>query len=470
MRLSPGSGERAGPRLRGRLRLPALNGPVEVLRDRWGVPHIYAASSGDLLFAQGFVHAQDRLWQMDFQRRVVRGRLAEVFGPTVLDTDRSMRILGMYRVAEAEVALLSPESRAELEAYAAGVNAAMSAQPLPVEFTLLRYRPEPWTPADTLCWAKMMAWGLSINWETELLRAQWIDVPGSAASGRVGAGRRGVAHHHGDRRIVPPRPERGSRWRQAGSCRDSLATGLRTGPALGSRLAGQQQLGHRGRAHGQREAAPCQRHAPADIKPRDLVREPPGDARAPTTGWTSLVFPSPASRTLLRGITAVWRGGSPTVFPTFRICSSNACAGGGLASSTSARGEWGAAETREELIQVKGAATAGQEVIVTRHGPVINELAKGLAAGPGADGLPAEPLALRWTSLDPAPEMIDALRSMNAAGSCDEFREVLRGWVAPVQNVVYADVDGNIGYTYAGRIPIRRQGQGKTPAPGWTGE
>ena len=126
------------------------------------------------MFAQGFVHAHDRLWQMEFQRRLVAGRLAEVLGPDALPIDRWMRILGMRRVAEAEVACWQPDARAEMEAYAAGVNPRIGRGALPVEFTLLRFRPEPWTPADSLSWAKMMAWSLSVNWETELLRAQLI--------------------------------------------------------------------------------------------------------------------------------------------------------------------------------------------------------------------------------------------------------------------------------------------------------
>ena len=158
----------------GKLQLRGLRAPVEVIRDRWGVPHIYASNVPDALFAQGFVHAQDRLWQMEFNRRLVAGRLAEVLGATPLPVDRWMRILGMRRVAEAEVALLRPDVRAEVDAYVAGINAFIARGKLPVEFTLLRYRPEPWRVADSLSWAKMMAWSLSINWETELLRAQLI--------------------------------------------------------------------------------------------------------------------------------------------------------------------------------------------------------------------------------------------------------------------------------------------------------
>src|SRR5512137_2962286 len=153
----------------GKLQLRGLRAPVEVIRDHWGVPHIYASNVPDALFAQGFVHAQDRLWQMEFNRRLVAGRLAEVLGATPLPIDRWMHILGMRRVAEAEVTLLRPGIRAEVDAYVAGINAFISRGKLPIEFTLLRYRPEAWRVADSLSWAKMMSWSLSINWETELL-------------------------------------------------------------------------------------------------------------------------------------------------------------------------------------------------------------------------------------------------------------------------------------------------------------
>lgn len=162
------------PRLDGELRLAGLVKPVQVLRDEWGVPHIYAENLPDLCFAQGFVHAQDRLWQMEFNRRLVAGRLAEVLGPVVVNLDRWMRTLTMRRVAEYEVSLLSEDVRSFLQAYANGLNVCMAQQRPPVEFTLLRYRPEPWTIANSLSWIKMMSWSLSVNWEAELLRARLI--------------------------------------------------------------------------------------------------------------------------------------------------------------------------------------------------------------------------------------------------------------------------------------------------------
>jgi penicillin amidase len=167
-------GRRRLPKVNGTLQLSGLETPVEVIRDRWGVPHIYAETVLDLMLAQGFVHAQDRLWQMDFQRRLTAGRLSEVLGAEAVPVDRWIRTLGMRRVAEQEVSLFEADLHANLEAYTAGVNARIAQGRLPIEFTLLRYQPEPWVVADTLTWIKMMSWTLSVNWEAEILRARLI--------------------------------------------------------------------------------------------------------------------------------------------------------------------------------------------------------------------------------------------------------------------------------------------------------
>jgi penicillin G amidase len=148
-----------------------LGAAVEILRDGYGVPHIFARSERDAHFALGFVHAQDRLWQLEMSRRVAAGRLSEVVGRGGLETDRFMRTLGARRAAQANLAHLDDETRAALDAYAAGVNAFLAARPvLPPEFLLLRVAPEPWSPADSISWAKMMAWDLGGNWRNELLR------------------------------------------------------------------------------------------------------------------------------------------------------------------------------------------------------------------------------------------------------------------------------------------------------------
>ncbi len=148
------------PQLDGALRLDALKAPVEVIRDQWGVPHLYAQSAGDLWCAQGFVHAQDRLWQMELNRRIGHGRLAEAFGAVAFDSDRLLRILGFARAAQATLDATDAESRAALESYARGVNAFITANPgrWGLEFTLLQLKPEPWKPLDSLVWTQMMSW------------------------------------------------------------------------------------------------------------------------------------------------------------------------------------------------------------------------------------------------------------------------------------------------------------------------
>src|SRR5262245_51773310 len=159
------------PQTSGEIALAGLAAQVEVLRDRHGIPHIYAASLEDAHFALGFVHAQDRLWQMEMNRRIGSGRLAELLGPAALDTDRFMRTLGLRRVAEANLARYDADSRRLLEAYAAGVNAFLGARPvLPPEFWLLNAIPEPWSAVDSIVWMKVMAWDLGGNWRSELLR------------------------------------------------------------------------------------------------------------------------------------------------------------------------------------------------------------------------------------------------------------------------------------------------------------
>jgi penicillin amidase len=164
------------PQTTGTLRVPGLQSPVEVIRDRWGVPHIFAQNAHDLLAAQGYVHAQDRLWQMEYNRRAASGRLSEIFGETTVDTDRFLRTIGLRRAAHEELATLDAPSVDLLNAYAAGVNAFMTqhARRLPVEFVLLRLQPEPWTPVDTLAFGKLIAWMLGGDWATELLRAHLI--------------------------------------------------------------------------------------------------------------------------------------------------------------------------------------------------------------------------------------------------------------------------------------------------------
>ena len=176
------------PRDKGSLRLDGLEQAVEIRRDRWGVPHIRAKTRHDLWFAEGFCHGQDRLWQLDLYRRIGSGRLAEIAGRPGLQTDRFMRTLGLRRAAEREAAALQPELRSALDVYCAGVNAAAADRPLPAEFQLLRIGFEAFMPADSLLLTKLLSFGLSTNWERELLRAEMARELGAELAARLDPG------------------------------------------------------------------------------------------------------------------------------------------------------------------------------------------------------------------------------------------------------------------------------------------
>jgi len=184
---------RAWPRTTGTIAVRGLSAPVEVVRDRWGVPSLYAANEHDLFFAQGYVHAQDRLWQMEFNRRLGAGELSTLFGRGLLSTDRSLRVLGIRHAAEADWQVLSPSTRAILQAYADGVNAFLDSHPaLPVEFTLLGDQPARWTPIDSLAWSKMIAFSLGQNHVQEEIRARLAARVGDAGARQLMADRKSV--------------------------------------------------------------------------------------------------------------------------------------------------------------------------------------------------------------------------------------------------------------------------------------
>ncbi len=193
--------QRPLPKKKGDHVLEGLHEPVEIIFDRFGVPHIYAENEDDLFFAQGYVHAQDRLWQMELNRRTGSGRLSEIFGEVAIEADRFCRRLGMHRAARAEEARLPEHNRRILDAYARGVNAYIERNKnnLPVEFTLLRFKPAPWQIADSIQWAKMMGWSLGGNWETEIIRARIVARLGAERAARLEAG---YDPHHP--LIVPP--------------------------------------------------------------------------------------------------------------------------------------------------------------------------------------------------------------------------------------------------------------------------
>jgi penicillin G amidase len=438
------------PQEDGRLVLTGLGGEVRISRDEHGIPTIAASSERDAAFALGFAHAQDRLFQMDTMRRFGAGRLSEWFGPATLRADRFSRTLGLYRAAERQYALLAPELRAALDAYAAGINAYLKQHEgaLPPEYQLLRVTPEPWRPADTLVWGKLMDLQLAANFRNELLHAR-------------------LAQHLTPEQLdilYPSHDHDGAVTLGGGSAAlqslplDAIYASLP--PQVGPTFASNNWV-----VDGQHTVSG---------KPL-LANDPHLGFSSPSVWYMARIATPDGAR---EGVTAP--GGGP-----FIVIGHNARIAWGFTTTASdvedlfiERVDPADATryltpegsepftTRQEEIRVKGADTETLTVRSTRHGPVISDLGGGYAQ-PAASGTV---LALAATWLAEDDRTPNALWGMNHAGNWQEFRDALKDFVAPQQNMVYADVDGHIAFIAPARVPIRAKGDGWMPAPGWSGD
>jgi len=436
------------PQTEGTLALPALSETVTVQRDTHGIPTIRAASLDDAYTALGFLHAQDRLWQMDFMRRTAAGRLSEVAGPFTLRVDKVMRVLDLHALAEAQLPELSAGTRAALNAYAAGVNAYLAREPiLPLTFQVLAYTPEAWRPADSVAWIRLMALRLSGNWRQELRNARLAEALDTDQ----------LAAWHGEE---PPGPATIESWREAarGLPWADLATLLprRLQPRSASNawvLAGDRTA----------SGAPI------------LANDPHLGLSAPGQ-WYLVRIETPA-RTLV-GATAP---GVP-----FMILGRNRHLAWGLTTTHSDTQDLfietlapedpgryltpsGSApfETRQETIEV--AFQSAPETLVvrrSRHGPVISDVLEDKV--PGAAG-PDKVLALAWTGLHPDDGSLDAIHAVNLAKSVPSALDSLDAVGSPQQNIHLADDQGNIAVAAPGRVPLRKAGDGLRPVPGDSG-
>jgi penicillin amidase len=433
------------PRGRGRVRLRGLEAAVEVLRDRWGVPHIYASNLRDLFFAVGYAQAQDRLWQMEFNRRVSSGTLAEVLGEGALEFDRLTRRIGFRRVSEADWRQPEATERAVLEAFSAGVNAYLDSGRLPIEFGILRYRPQPWHPVDTITFARLMSWALTGNWDTEILRSWTVERFGAEVMAELEP-----RYPVGKPLIVPP----GTAAKGAGPTLEedydvaAELVGALAGPGMSNSWA----------VNGKKSATG---------KPL-LANDPHLPLQMPSLFWEYHVDSPelkaagaclPATANVLIGhndrvawgLTAAIVDGDDLYVE--KVNPDNA-------SQYSNEGQWVDGEVVREEIRVRGRKKpVVEEVLVTRHGPVISPAIKG----------ETRTLSLRSVVLEPAHQ-VQGTTMLMGARDWEEFRDALRLWPAPSQNFVYADVEGNIGYQLAGLVPVRAKGHGVLPVPGWSSE
>jgi penicillin G amidase len=456
------------------LKLAGLKERVTVRRDERGIPYVEAANTSDLSFAQGYVTASDRLWQMDVMRRLMRGELAEILGANALEQDKLHRTYGYAQVAEEEAAAAPKGAREQLDAYARGVNAYMEsldAKQLPPEFQILQYRPRPWTPADSLLVVKLFFEALSNTWETDIMRDALSGLPaerraqllaetspldvlvvGSDAKKKAGLAPRRGLNTRTDAATLSVLNELRERRR-----RDVEALGL-----MGLNM----EASNNWVVSGKRTATG---------KPL-LANDPHLPPSAPSI-WHMIHLSAPNIR--VAGVTAPGLPGI-TIGHNEQIAWGFTNVGPDVADLYLEKFDaqnplrymtpdgWRDAVVRREEIKVRkgllGTETETQtfNVTVTRHGPVVFE----------REG---KRYALRWTALDAKLTDIQGFYALNTARNWAEFQSALSHYTGPMQNMVYADTEGHIGYTAAGRVPLRRSGDGSVPYDGstdageWTG-
>jgi penicillin amidase len=449
------------PPYAGNFSVKGLKAPVEVVRDKNAVPHIIAGSIEDAAYGLGFVHAQDRFWQMELMRRIGQGRLSEILPPAIggsglVDTDRTMRGLGVYRHASDSVNALSPATRGILDSYAAGVNAWLAAhdQQYGLELTLVkllsggRYRPDTWQPADSLVWAKLMALSFDGNWRAELLRLEllrkigedglkfFIESPGDSRDSTLSLvnqalnGRDLRKLYRDTDNVATEKREASNEWVLSGAHSVSGKPLLANDPHLGLSFPGIWYLAH-------------------------LVG-PGFDIRgASTPGVPAIVLGHNAS--IGWGFTTTNLDSQDLFLERIDPTDPNR-----YLTPDGAR----PFNTTDETINVLWGDPVRVHLRETRHGAVIDDFIRR-----DDQRVPSgHVLALQATALDSNDTTMEALIRLGLAQNWDEFIAVTRKVVSPMQNIVYADTAGNIGLTSPARVPIRRKGDGSMPQPGWTGE
>jgi penicillin amidase len=434
------------PKIDGTTLVTGLQAPVTIRRDDRGTPHIEAQNVDDALYAEGFACAQDRLWQMDTLRRQAEGRLSEFAGPGALDVDRYMRTLGLAHAAEADVRALDPRSRAALEAYAAGVNAAADSHPLPIEFKLLQYGWEPWRPLDTLAIVKLMAQRLDDQWYYMDVKAALVAKFGPRIADALVDMQIPRLEHHipGYDRVAGLLP------------RASLAVTpeLRSGSTL---FAFADPTAHeRGTGSNNWTVSGMRTSTRKPVLSNDTHL----GRTLPSTWWIADIHGGAlhAAGFTLPGLPGIVLGHNERI--AFGVTSAEEAVEDlyieRFRSNTSdeylVNGVWRRAEHRMERIGVKGQPDEILDVLVTRHGPIVRR--------EGSRGL-----ALAWTSLRGGGNS-QSLLGLDLAANFQQFRAALSHQVGPVLNFAYADVDGHIGYQDTGAVPLRASGDGSVPVEG----
>ena len=443
--------DRSMPQYAGHVDMPGLGAKVSVFRDSHGVPHIFAASQNDAARALGYIHASERLFQMEMQRRAGQGRLSEIVGVSMLGVDKFIRTLGLYGLAQSSFAVMSPEAKSFFEAYSDGVNAWLvaHADALPPEFLLLHDTPEKWQPADSVVWGKLMALELSHNYRLEKLRGileQKITAdqlaalfPGPVAGSPVTTDPHVIQKTEQIMDRPDPLDQLGqitslqhaasNEWVVAGSRTDTGKPILANDPHLGLE-------------------APILWYLARIVTPQ-------GSVKGATVPGLPVVLLGQNDH-IAWGFTTTGSDVQDLFIETIDPENHDQylTPDGPVAF-----------ETRTETIHVRNAPDSVLTVRHTRHGPVLSDIDDGMASLAGEGKV----MALAFTGLGGEDTTSEALMHLNRAKDWQEFREALKLYQSPPQNVVYADNDGNIGFINPGLVPVRKQGNGRQPVDGASG-
>lgn len=439
----------------GRVIKAGVSQRVELTRDENGVAVVNAQTDRDAFFAIGFAHAQDRMWQLELQRRTAAGRLSEIFGRSAVPQDAWLRALGLYEAAEQSWSKLSPEARASLTAYAAGINAWLAQDHvLPPEFIALDVRPEPWREVDSLAWSKIFALNLSNNMWNEaanliasqyLSKEQMVDLLGYSQSELSAAAPRGVMTEQVAARLL------------------AFSERLESELKIGGRYVGSNAWVVSGRLmHGGQAALANDPHLQVQMPSPWYVARLKGD-RLNVSGMMLVGLPivifgqngdvAWGGTNLMADVQDLYIEQPNPADPT-----------------QYKRGDgWASFEVRSETINIRPDFPASLRAPVepvkvqfrrTLDGPVISDIIDTFD----------QPVALKWTALDPDDASYESFLRVNYAHDWETFKDSFQTYVAPALHMVYADKANNIGSLGIGRIPVRSKGEGRLPVPAWTNE
>ena len=446
---------RSLPQTHGERVVLKLGAPIEITRDRDAIPHIFASSKQDAWFGLGYVHAQDRLWQMDFQRRIGRGRVAEVLGKRGVPFDLLSRTIGFARVAERAWGMLTPPARDAVEAYSAGVNAFLAqcgSSRLPPEYHLLRCpRPEAWSGPDSVLFSILLGWNLAGNYPSELLRQRLCEAVGEART----------------RELMPPYRE-DTLLRLAGAVQGDGSAANAVLPVPGT-----EPWNSFGEGAGSNlwAVGPEKTESGGAV----LANDPHLPSTNPMT-WYLAHVSAPGLEAIgatTPGIPGVILGRNQRI--AWGITNLNPDVQDFYRERIDPSGEFGEfrgsmerMERVDETIRVRNGAAVQLSIRSTRHGPLARGI-MGLSAS-GTTAGATEPLSFRWTGLDPANVSLEAFLRLNEAQDWQSFRAAIRLCASPAVNFGYADIDGNFGFHASGKIPLRNGYSGAAPANGWSGD